>query len=200
MYDAVITFVMILALGAVVSRIVADLADRFHRQVLPVKLLAPLARLPRRETLGSAGLSVASLNGVMVPPMCRRQLRTGLAVAIPAGYVGLIYELNSARDGGLSVRGVVDSGDHGELLLSAANETDEWYTVESGDFIAQIVVVPFLRLDAEVAFELQPGRAAPRHPEADPSAPPVANAWNAIIGKWPGDETNEQIQTALELS
>ena len=85
---------------------------------------------------------------------------TGIAVAIPAGYAGLVAPRSGlAARNGISVvngPGVVDAGFRGEINAILINHGSEKVTLQRGDRIAQLVVVPIA--DAElVEVETLPG-------------------------------------------
>ena len=73
---------------------------------------------------------------------------TGIAVQIPAGYVGLVY----ARSGIACKRGlapankvgVIDSDYRGEILVALHNHSSETQRIERGERIAQLVIAPYL--------------------------------------------------------
>lgn len=120
--------------------------------------LDPAAILPTYATAGSAGADLYALpvgDPVVVNPGETAFLRTGLAAAIPAGYVGLIF----ARSGLACKRGlapankvgVIDSDYRGEWMIALHNHGDTPQIVNPGDRIAQFVLVPVLTpLVAEV--------------------------------------------------
>ena len=113
--------------------------------------LDPAAILPTYATAGSAGADLYALpvgDPVVVGPGETAFLRTGLAVAIPVGYVGLIF----ARSGLACKRGlapankvgVIDSDYRGEWMIALHNHGDTPQIVNPGDRIAQFVLVPVL--------------------------------------------------------
>lgn len=113
--------------------------------------LDPAAILPTYATAGSAGADLYALpvgDPVVVNPGETAFLRTGLAAAIPAGYVGLIF----ARSGLACKRGlapankvgVIDSDYRGEWMIALHNHGDTPQIVNPGDRIAQFVLVPVL--------------------------------------------------------
>lgn len=113
--------------------------------------LDPAAILPTYATAGSAGADLYALpvgEPVVVGPGETAFLRTGLAAAIPAGYVGLIF----ARSGLACKRGlapankvgVIDSDYRGEWMIALHNHGDSPQIVNPGDRIAQFVLVPVL--------------------------------------------------------
>ena len=74
-----------------------------------------------------------------------KKIYTGISIVIPKGYVGLIVERSSlAEEAGVEILGrVIDSGYRGEVavILNAINKVK----INSGDRIAQVVIVPYIR-------------------------------------------------------
>lgn len=117
--------------------------------ILQVKRLREDAVLPVRATAGSAGMDLHALVDapVTLQPGQRAMIPTGLAIALPSpDYVALVF----ARSG-LAVKkgitlancvGVVDSDYRGELKVGLVNQSQEPYTVEKGERIAQLAVLP----------------------------------------------------------
>ena len=85
-------------------------------------------------------------------------IHTGIAMAIPAGLVGLVY----ARSGlackkGLAPAnkvGVIDSDYRGEIIVALHNHSTEAVVVESGERVAQIVIAPYIMAEFEEAENL----------------------------------------------
>lgn len=85
-------------------------------------------------------------------------VHTGIAMAIPEGYVGLVY----ARSGLASKRGlapankvgVIDSDYRGEIMVALHNHGNNPQTVEHGERIAQIVFTQYASADFNVTDEL----------------------------------------------
>jgi dUTP pyrophosphatase len=114
---------------------------------LPLVRLDPDLPLPAYARNGDAGADLFARDDVRLPPAGGRAVvATGVAVAIPAGYAGLVLPRS-----GLAVRhgvtvvngpGLVDAGYRGELRVALIN-TDpvEAYQVSRGDRIAQLVLV-----------------------------------------------------------
>ncbi len=127
---------------------------------MKIKLLTDTARLPRRITDGSAGydLSADLTQPEEIAPGEVRMLRTGVAVALPAGTVGLVFGRS-----GLGVRhgivpanavGVIDADYRGELMVGLRNQGSTPYMVQPGERIAQLVVVPVLTPELEPVPDL----------------------------------------------
>lgn len=101
-----------------------------------------------RANEGDAGTDLSAAESGVVPARSRAFFRTGVAVAIPRGYTGLVCPRSgNAKNKGLTVLngpGVVDSGYRGEVGVVLYNSTDEDITISVGDRIAQMVIVPCL--------------------------------------------------------
>lgn len=125
-----------------------------------VKLLDPRARVPAYGSVDAAGADLYALTDgpVTVAPGQTVLIHTGLALAIPKGYVGLIYARSGlATKQGLAPAnkvGVIDADYRGELMVSLYNHSGEERTVNNGDRIAQLVIAPYLTAAFEVAEEL----------------------------------------------
>lgn len=117
---------------------------------LNIKKLNENAILPKYGTPYAAGADLSLLPGenVTIAPHQTVLCHTGLAMEIPEGYMGLIF----ARSGLASKRGlapankvgVIDSDYRGECMVALHNHTDEEKTLEGGERIAQLVIVPYL--------------------------------------------------------
>lgn len=134
---------------------------------VPVKRLDPRAKLPAYGSADAAGADLYALTDgpVAVAPGQTVLIRTGLALAIPRGYVGLVYARSGlATKQGLAPAnkvGVIDADYRGELMVSLHNHSGEARTVECGDRIAQLVIAPYLTAQFQAAEELDDtGRGA----------------------------------------
>lgn len=113
-----------------------------------VKKLKESAKLPFRATEGSAGADLyACIEApVTVEPDQRATIPVGIAIEIPAGYGGFVFPRSSvACKFGVSLPncvGVIDSDYRGELCVPVINHSTRSYTVNSGDRIAQLVILP----------------------------------------------------------
>lgn len=128
---------------------------------MKIKKLDPTAVIPSYATPGSAGADICALpsaGAVTVAPGETVFIHTGLAVSIPEGYVGLVF----ARSGLASKRGlapankvgVIDSDYRGEWMVALHNQGKVPQTVEPGERIAQLLVVPVITPDFELVDEL----------------------------------------------
>ena len=128
-----------------------------------VKRLDPRVQLPAYQTPGAAAMDLAALLDapVTIAPRQLASISTGLAIALPdAGWVALVF----ARSGlgikhGIALSngvGVIDSDYRGELKVGLTNLSDEPYTIQPGDRIAQLMVVPVGQAAVHELEELPP--------------------------------------------
>jgi dUTP pyrophosphatase len=111
---------------------------------LPVRLLHSAAQLPRRAHPGDAGADLFSVEEVVIPAGERKDVGTGIALAIPSGYAGFVQPRSGlAFKHGIMVvnsPGLIDAGYRGEVRVSLFNSSREPFTVAVGERIAQFVV------------------------------------------------------------
>jgi dUTP diphosphatase len=113
---------------------------------VPFRRLVPNAGMPERAHHGDAGYDLRSIEEAELPPGRRALVRTGISVAIPDGYAGLVLPRS-----GLAVRhgislintpGLIDSGYRGEIQVPLINhDRSETFLIEEGARIAQLVLV-----------------------------------------------------------
>jgi dUTP pyrophosphatase len=124
---------------------------------LAVKVLRGDARLPCYGTAGSAGLDLyfCASEPITIPVGTVTRIPTGIAVAVPAGYVGLIRDRSSLAMAGLqTVAGVIDSDYRGEVMVAVHNTGTTSLTLRPGDRIAQMLILDCPRLDVVETAEL----------------------------------------------
>ena len=116
--------------------------------------------LPRYETPLSAGMDVRANidNPIVLKPLARALVPTGLYVELPAGYEMQVRPRSGlAAKYGLSVLnapGTIDADYRGEIKVILANLSDEEFTVQDGERIAQLVVAQHAQVEWEPATEL----------------------------------------------
>jgi dUTP pyrophosphatase len=92
---------------------------------------------------GDAGYDLYSIGEYTVAPQQRILVETGLHVEIPHNYVGLVKDRSSVASAGLhTMAGVIDSSYRGEVKILLLNVGKNDYTIQVGQKIAQMVVVP----------------------------------------------------------
>lgn len=111
---------------------------------LAVQRLHPEAVLPAYAHPGDAGLDLAALHALRLEPGERAAVPTGLAVAVPDGWVGLIHPRSGlALRRGLTVAnapGTVDAGYRGEVRVLLINLGAEAVELAAGDRVAQLLL------------------------------------------------------------
>ncbi len=113
---------------------------------VPFRRLTPDARRPERAHAGDAGYDLCSVDGLTLPPGSRALVRTGISIAIPDGYAGLVLPRSGlAVKHGVSLvntPGLIDSGYRGEIQVPLINHDREAaFEVEVGMRVAQLVLV-----------------------------------------------------------
>ncbi len=115
---------------------------------LRIKKVRENAKIPTRGTSGAAGFD---LYACITEPLTLRKgdtalIPTGIAVAVPEGFAAFIHSRS-----GLSIKrgicllnsvGVIDSDYRGEICVGVIKATDEPYTIEPNERIAQMVIKP----------------------------------------------------------
>lgn len=118
------------------------------------KKLDARAVVPERKTAGSAGFDLTAIESCTVWPNETVRLSTGLAVAIPEGYVGLIKPRSSSYFLSLDLDGTIDADYRGEIKLQIHNGFSESRLIKAGERVAQMVVVEVFRGDSVEVDEL----------------------------------------------
>lgn len=124
--------------------------------VLKVKKLNNSAILPSQPYQGDAGFDLYTNEEVTLKPGERIRIKTGIALSIPEGYVGLIWDKSSVgvSRGVTTLGGVIDSGYRGEITVGVINLSGEKQTFEKGDKVAQILIQKYEQVLMEEVEEL----------------------------------------------
>jgi dUTP pyrophosphatase len=103
--------------------------------------------LPEYASPGAAGADLRASEALEIPPGGRTAVPTGLRLAIPAGFVGLIWPRSglAVRHGIDTLAGVIDSDYRGEVRVVLQNHGGEPFRIAPGDRIAQLLVQPVVR-------------------------------------------------------
>ena len=134
---------------------------------IAVKRLDPDVPLPRYARASDAGLDLHAAARVAIEPGARALVPTGLALAIPPGYAGLVLPRSglALRRGVtvLNAPGLIDAGYRGEVQVLLINhDPTEAVVLERGERIAQLVIaavesVELVEVDELSATERGPG-------------------------------------------
>jgi dUTP pyrophosphatase len=122
------------------------------RVPVPLRRLDPDLPVPSYAHDGDAGADLHAATDVVLAPGERSLVPTGVALALPEGYVGLVHPRSglAARHGVTIVNapGTVDAGYRGEVLVNLVNlDPREPFSVRRGDRIAQLVVQQVARAE-----------------------------------------------------
>ncbi|MEA3464058.1 MAG: dUTP diphosphatase [Patescibacteria group bacterium] len=112
-------------------------------KILNLKLerLSPTAKLPARARQNDAGLDLYSNDYYSLAPGKRIIIQTGIKIALPDGYAGLIWDKGGiAKDGIHTIAGVIDSGFRGEVTVNLVNLSHDIYNIAPGQKIAQLLI------------------------------------------------------------
>jgi deoxyuridine 5'-triphosphate nucleotidohydrolase (dut) len=110
---------------------------------IAVKKMVPEARIPVYHHQGDAGMDLFSCVQMVIKPGETAAVPTGLQMAIPFGYVGLIWDKSGIALKGIHrLAGVVDAGYRGEVKVVLANLGQEPFEITPGMKIAQMLVQP----------------------------------------------------------
>jgi dUTP pyrophosphatase len=119
-----------------------------------IKIVGSKKSIPTYARVGDAGADLRASEGDYVPARGSALIKTGIKLAIPAGYVGLIHPRSGlALKQGLTVLntpGTIDSSYRGEVGVILHNTTDLDVYVNAGDRIAQLVIQKFELAEFEI--------------------------------------------------
>ena len=128
---------------------------------IKVKILREGARLPKLATAGAAACDLYALlpEPITLQPGERRPIPTGIAIALPSkDYVAVVCARSGlALKQGLALAngiGVIDSDYRGEIFFAMVNNDSEPKTVENGERIGQLMILPVIQPNYEVVDEL----------------------------------------------
>ena len=124
--------------------------------IIKIKKIEENAKLPTHGHPGDAGMDFYCLEDVLFPPGKQERVRTGVAIEIPEGYVGLIWDKSSISFNlGLKVMGgVIDSSYRGEIIMNLLNVSNKEVLMTKDHKIAQMVIQKFEHCDIVEVEEL----------------------------------------------
>ncbi len=124
---------------------------------IPLKKLTDNAILPQYAHQYDAGMDLFSNEEVELQPNTRALVATGIAMAIPQGMVGLVWDKSglAVKSALTTLAGVIDSTYRGEIKIAIYNLSDEVYKIEAGQKIAQMLIQPVEAPELEEVVELE---------------------------------------------
>ncbi|EKD75917.1 MAG: Deoxyuridine 5'-triphosphate nucleotidohydrolase [uncultured bacterium] len=114
---------------------------------IQLKRLHPNAILPVYAHDTDAGMDLYAATTMVVAPSGRVLVPTGVAMAIPEGYVGLVWDKSGVvtKTGLTTLAGVIDAGYRGEIKIALYNSDTQTQTVTAGQKIAQLLIQPIVQ-------------------------------------------------------
>lgn len=113
-------------------------------ETVPVLIVSEPELMPVYAQPGDAGCDLRASESTVVPARSRVLVKTGVSIALPEGYVGLVHPRSglAAKHGitVLNTPGTVDSGYRGEIMVTLYNSSDTDFPVARLDRIAQLVI------------------------------------------------------------
>ncbi len=127
---------------------------------LKIRKLDNCVGMPSYKTEGAAGmdLSAGIKESVTIAPLERVLIPTGVIIELPKG-----YEAQVRPRSGLAIKkgitlsncvGTIDEDYRGEVCVGLINLSNETYTIESGERIAQMIIAKVEKAEIEVVTEL----------------------------------------------
>lgn len=116
----------------------------------------PGANIPTRAHKTDAGLDLYATKGGWIFPFCRKAFDTGVHVAIPEGYVGLLTSKSGLMDKqGITSRGTIDSGYTGSIRAVLFNHSWKFIKIKPHQKITQLVILPIITPDPGIVDSLE---------------------------------------------
>ncbi len=127
---------------------------------IKIKKLAQEVNTPQYQTEGSSGMDLSAFltEPVTLRPLERKLIPTGLKLELPRN-----HEAQIRPRSGMSIKhgitlincvGTVDEDYRGEICVPVVNISNEEYTIQNGDRIAQMIIASVVKADVEVAEEV----------------------------------------------
>ncbi|MFH0970529.1 MAG: dUTP diphosphatase [Candidatus Diapherotrites archaeon] len=123
---------------------------------LYVKKIRPDAILPKYALPDDAGMDLYASETVVLQSNEKKGISTGIAMAIPKGHVGLVWDKSglASKFHLHTLAGVIDETYRGEIIVIVGNFGKQPYTIEKGKKIAQLLIQPILHPVLEEVDEL----------------------------------------------
>ena len=123
---------------------------------LLIQKLDSSAKLPEYAHIGDAGMDIYTNEEYILKPNERHLFGTGVKMAIPLGYVALVWDKSglAVNNGIKTMAGVIDEGYRGEIKVLIINLSDQEFKVEKFSKIAQILIQKKETVKIELADNL----------------------------------------------
>ncbi len=122
---------------------------------IKIQKLHPDARIPQYALENDAGMDLYTVESATIPPLTSTTLSTGIAIEIPLGFVGLVWDKSGlAKTGLTTLAGVFDATYRGEYKIVVYNTTQAPFEITKGQKIAQLLIQPIVTTKVVVVDEL----------------------------------------------
>jgi dTMP kinase len=119
----------------------SEIEPEIFTNTIKVERISESAKLPTRAHNGDAGLDLYANDYYSIAPYQQALVSTGIKIAIPYGYVGLVWDKSGlANKGFKTMGGVIDAGYRGEIKVIFKNLSEDIYNIEPGQKIAQLLI------------------------------------------------------------
>lgn len=116
----------------------------------------PGANIPTRAHKKDAGLDLYATKGGVIFPFSRKAFDTGVHVAIPEGFVGLLTSKSGLMlKNGITSRGTIDCGYIGSIRAVLFNHSWKFIRIKPNQKITQLVILPIITPELEIADSLE---------------------------------------------
>ncbi|MFH1255346.1 MAG: dUTP diphosphatase [bacterium] len=123
------------------AKTISDETKTTNSLKLKVEKISPLAKIPTRAYSHDAGLDLYAADYYSLFPGDFTIIKTGIKIAIPNGFAGLVWDKGGiAKTGIHSMAGVVDSGFMGEITVELINLSHDIFHIAPGQKIAQLLI------------------------------------------------------------
>lgn len=111
---------------------------------IKAKKIKENAILPSYAHSNDAGADLFACEEITIAPHESGLISTGVALAIPDDYVGLVWDKSglATKHGISTIAGVIDAGYRGEIIVAVVNISNEPHTFKVGEKVAQLLVQP----------------------------------------------------------
>lgn len=117
---------------------------------IKIKKLKDEAKLPSYAREGDVAMDMYAMETVTIAPGEHHRFWHGFALEFPAGNAALVKDKSSISKAGLhTMGGVFDAGYRGEYNTHLVNLSSEPYTVEVGDKVSQLMILPVVIAELE---------------------------------------------------
>lgn len=112
-----------------------------EERIVKIERITETARAPFKSRPQDAALDLCANDYYSIPPYTQALVSTGIKIAIPDGFVGLIWDKSSLANLGITtLGGVIDPNYRGEIKVIIKNLSEDIFNIEVGQKIAQLII------------------------------------------------------------